>query len=64
MIIHDYDIDTEPIVNMESVYGKQRHILEKCLILYSKVIYDYLLNHYDCSLIDEISVCNGNKGGA
>ena len=43
MIIHDYDIDTEPIVNMESVYGKQRRILEKCLILYSKVIYDYLL---------------------
>ena len=60
MIIHDYDIDTEPIVNMESVYGKQKHIVDKCLVIYSKVIHDYLLDQYDCSLIDAISVCNGN----
>ena len=29
MIIHDYDAGTEPIVNMESVYGKQKHIVDK-----------------------------------
>ena len=60
MIIHDYDACTEPIVNMESVYGKQKHIVDKCLILFSKVIHDYLLNHYECSAIGEIPVCNGN----
>ena len=62
MIIHDYDTDTEPIINMESIYGKQKHTVDKCLVLYSKVIHDYLLSHYDCSLIDEIPVCNGNIG--
>ncbi|MBR0145066.1 MAG: phosphorylase, partial [Eubacterium sp.] len=62
MIIHDFDMDTEPIVNMESVYGKQRHLVDKCLILYSKVIRDELLNRYDCSLIGEIPVCNGDIG--
>ena len=49
MIIHDWDFDTEPIVNMETMYGKQRHIVDRCLILYSKVIHDYLLDHNDCS---------------
>ena len=29
MIIHDYDTDTEPIVNMENVYGKQKHTVDK-----------------------------------
>ena len=60
MIIHDYDADTEPIVSMETVYGKPRHIVDKCLILYSKVIHDYLLEHYECSVIGEIRVCCGN----
>ena len=56
MIIHDYDPDTDPIVNMESVYGKQKQIVDKCLVLYSKVIHDDLLNQYDCSVIGEIPV--------
>ena len=29
MIIHDFDISTEPVVNIESFYGKQRKIVEK-----------------------------------
>ena len=60
MIIHDYDPDTEAIVNLESIYGKQRHIVDTCLVLYSKVIHDHLLDHQDCSVIGEISVCSGS----
>ena len=62
MIIHDYDDQTEPIINMKTVYGEQKHLVDKCLVLYSKVIHDYLLDHYDCSLISEVPVCNGNIG--
>lgn len=62
MIIHDYDTQTEPMISMKTVYGEQQHLVDKCLIIYSKVIHDYLLNNYDCSLIGEISVCNGNIG--
>ncbi len=32
MIIDDYDFETEPIVNLESVYGKQKHLVDKCII--------------------------------
>lgn len=59
MIIHDFDISTEPVVNIESFYGKQRKIVEKCLIIFSKVIHDYLLSSYDCSVIGEIGSCTG-----
>ena len=62
MIIHDFDPDTEPIVTLESVYGEPRRLVDKCLILYSKVIHDHLLERYDCSLIGEVQVCSGNIG--
>ena len=44
MIIDDFDIDTQPVVNLESFYGKPKKIVEKCLITFSKVIHDYLLS--------------------
>ena len=60
MIIHDFDISTDPVVSIESFYGKQKRIVEKCLIIFSKVIHDYLLNRYDCSVIGEIGSCTGS----
>lgn len=60
MIIHDYDVSTEPLVSLESFYGKPKKIVEKCLIVFSKVIHDHLLCSYDCSVIGEIGACNGN----
>ena len=60
MIIHDYDIDTEPIVTLESFYGKPKKNVKKCLVTFSKVIHDYLLSNYDCSVIGEIGACNGS----
>ena len=60
MIIHDFDIDTEPIVTLESFYGKPKKIAKKCLIIFSKVIHDYLLSNYECSIIGVIGACNGN----
>ena len=60
MIIHDFDISTDPVVSIESFYGKQKRIVEKCLIIFSKVIHDYLLSRYDCSVIGEIGSCTGS----
>ena len=60
MIIHDYDITTNPVLSLESFYGKQKKIVEKCLVIFSKVIHDYLFHRYDCSVIGELTVCNGN----
>ena len=60
MIIHDYDNDTSPVVNLEHFYGKSKHIVDKCLILFSKVIHDHLLEEYACERIATIGQCNGN----
>ena len=61
MIIHDYDIDTEPVVDLESFYGKPKKLVDKCLILFSKVLYEHLLASFDCTVIGEIGACNGKK---
>ena len=36
MIIHDFDISTEPIVSIESFYGKPNKIVEKCLVVFQR----------------------------
>ena len=51
MIIHDYDAETDPIVNLEVFFGKQKKLVNKCLILFSNVIFRFLLDHYECSVI-------------
>ena len=55
-----YDIDTDPVVSLESFYGKPKKLVEKCLILFSRTIHDHLLSKYDCSVIGEIPACNGH----
>lgn len=60
MIIHDYDPHTEPAIRLEPFYGEKQHLLDKCLIVFSKKIHDYLLDQYDCTAISHIGACNGN----
>ena len=59
MIVHDFDNETPSMVSLESFYGPKKHLLDKCLILFSKEIHDYLLGRYDCAVIGHIGACNG-----
>ncbi len=59
MIIHDYDIETQPIVKPEVFFGKQKKLVRKCLVLFSNVIFHYLLDRYECSIIGTVGTCNG-----
>ena len=61
MIIHDFDIDTDPVISLGVFYGEPKKLVNKCLTLFSKVIFDYLLQNYDCAVIGEIGACNGNR---
>lgn len=54
-----YDITSEPIVNLEAFYGPKKNLVEKCLVIFSKVICDYLLESRECTCIAEIGSCNG-----
>ena len=60
MLSDFYDIDTEPVIQLSAFYGEPKNILEKCIILFSKEIHDYLLCNYECKEIGFISACNGN----
>ena len=44
MIIHDYDPHTRPIVRMEAFYGEKKHLVDRCLVIFSKEIHDHLLS--------------------
>ena len=59
MIIHDFDNETAPIVELGSFYGEPKKLVEKCLIIFSKIIYEELLRSRECTVIGEIGACNG-----
>lgn len=56
-----YDVDTEPIVKLEAFYGAKKDLVKKCLIIFSKVIYEHLLQQYECRQIAVIGACNGDR---
>ena len=59
MITEDFDSVTEAIVDIKNFYGEQKKIVDKCMIIFSKEIYDYLLNNYECTEIGRSNACNG-----
>ena len=60
MINDFYDIESEPIVSLEAFYGPKKHLLDKCIVVFSKVIYDHILQSFPCTKIAEMGACNGN----
>ena len=60
MIIDSYDINSEPIVKLENFYGEKQHLVKKCMVIFSNVIYEYMLEKFPCRQIAEVRACNGN----
>ncbi|MGK0554354.1 nucleoside phosphorylase [Macrococcus capreoli] len=60
MITETFDNKSESIVTMQNFYGDQNHIIDICMIILSKKIYDNILEKYDCVMIAEIHACNGS----
>ena len=59
MIIHDYDPDSAPIVDLACYYGPPKKLVEKCLILFSEQLFEQQLHSHDCRVIGQIGACNG-----
>lgn len=55
-----FDNETEALIDVSVFYGAGKHITDKCLILFSKEIQEYLLANYDCEIVGEIGACNGH----
>ena len=60
MIIDSYDISTKPIISPEAFYGEQKHICDICIVTFSKVIFENVLQSFACEKIAEIHACNGS----
>ena len=60
MITDCFDNKTEPVINLRDFYGEQKHLVEKCLIVFSQKIYQHLLDTFPCEKIGLIGACNGN----
>jgi len=59
MIIHDFDSATPTLIDLKAFYGEKKHLVDKCLILFSREIHDHLLNAFPCEVIGHIGACNG-----
>jgi uridine phosphorylase len=55
-----YDDKTEPIIELQNFYGEQKHLVDKCLIIFSKVIHDHILEKFECKVIGSLGACNGS----
>lgn len=60
MIIDSYDKDTESLISLEHFCGEKKCLTEKCLIIFSKNILEYLLANFDWEEIGNIGSANGS----
>lgn len=59
MITDSFDNQTRALVRLEDFYGEQVHLLDRCLILFSRQLHRELLESYPCRQIGEIGAANG-----
>ena len=61
MIHETLDINTEPLLTPEAVYGKHEKICDVCVITFSYKVIEWALRHLDCEQAAEIGCANGNR---
>ncbi|MGN1001281.1 MAG: nucleoside phosphorylase [Oscillospiraceae bacterium] len=59
MITDSFDSRTEPIFSPGAFYGEQKHLCEVCVVTFSKVIFEDVLQRFPCEKIAMIGACNG-----
>ena len=60
MITDSFDNKTQPILTLKDFYGERKHLVDLCIITFSKNIFDNILATYSCENIAEIEAPNGN----
>ena len=58
MITDSFDNKTEPLISLKDFYVDKKEIIEICLVIFSKEIYEYILKTYECEVIGNIKACN------
>lgn len=60
MITDSFDNKTKPILTLKDFYGERKHLIDICLITFSKNISDYILSTFPCEKVAEIKAPNGD----
>lgn len=55
-----FDNESESFVDLRQIYGEPKHLIDKCLVTFSKEIHEYLLANFECEIIGEVGACNGH----
>ena len=61
MITDAFSRASEPIITEEACYGPQGHSADVCLITFSNVIYQQILDAFPCRELGRMRCCNGEK---
>ena len=60
MITDSFDEESKPMISLKDIYGEQKHLVDLCIICFSKVIHQTILETRECEQIAEIGACGGN----
>lgn len=58
MITDAFD-NTKALFGPKDFYGEQKHLADKCIIVFSEVIFKYMLETYEHKEVGSIRCCNG-----
>lgn len=59
MITDSFDNQTRPLITAQDYYGKPKHLVDVCLVTFSRVIGESILANFHCEKIAEFTFPNG-----
>ena len=61
MITDAFSTASEPVISRETIFGPQRHLADVCIVTFSDVIFQSVLETFACAQIAQIRACNGTR---
>lgn len=60
MITDSFDDKTQPLFTLKDFYGERKHLVDICLVVFSKDIFDYILSTFPYEKIAAMEAVNGS----
>lgn len=60
MIETAFDASSEPIITPDRIFGEKRRLCKTCIVTFSQVILENVLESFACTQLARINACNGS----
>ncbi len=60
MITDSFDNKTQPLFTLKDFYGERKRLVDICLVIFSKNIFDHILSAFRCEKIAVMEAVNGS----